>query len=583
MMLLGLFGSLLPLLVLAGIVAAVVRSVRGHDVDWGELVRRFFVHLIAVSLAFVATTGVAQLATLALEGPSLLPNDDRLAAPLAFAVVGAPLYAAMMWWLLGQARRDRAEARTLAWSLHLGVVAIVALVVAMVGVFELVDLLTGGEATPWGPLANIVVWGGLWAWYRWLEDHLVGSQRWAVLQVIVGSAIGLGTLVVGVGQLVSAGVEALLFGRDVIVSTDDPWTAITATVVGAGVWTAYWLLRGMRRRRDGWWHGWVLLGGVFGGLVTAVSSAGYLLWLVAVWLVGDPGGGASATAADHFDEVPGAVAAMLVGGAVWAWHRSILAPRAERARTEVDRVYDLLLAGVGLVAAAGGFATVLVAILEVVAGPGVVESGTDPVNTLLAALTFLAVGTPLWWRAWSRVQRLALAPPLGGAGPPPELDDRAAAERRSPTRRVYLFALFGIGGLTALVALLSAVVIGFEDLFSGGSGAETLSAIRIPVAILVTSVAVAALHWRVYREDREVVADAPRRFPARVTLVGVADDAIVDALHDATDAKVSLLVRTDGPTPPWSVERLVAALDGHGDDHVLVVSRPDGLEFIPVA
>ncbi len=568
----------LPLIVLVAIVVGIVRATQGHDVDWGRLVRQFFQHLIAAALAFVAAWGVSRLATLALEGPSLVQADAELAGPVAFAVVGVPLYAAAMWWLLRQARDDPAEAHTLAWSLHLAVVGVVSLVVSIVAVFTLVDGLAEDEGSALASLAGLVVWAGLWGWYRWLEHERVGSPKWAVLHVIAGSAIGLGVLAFGIGDLVALALDALLFAP-ALVDGAEPWTAVTAVVVGGATWGTYWLVDGMRRPRDGWWHGWVLLGGVFTGLVTAIGSAGLLVWLVAVWLVGDTDG---ATAAEHFTDVPQIVATSLVGAAVWAYHRSILAPRAQRTRTEVDRVADLLLAGVGLLAAAGGFATILVAILEVLAGPGAVEVGTDPVNTLLAAVTFLAVGAPLWWWPWSRVQRLARSAPLGAEGEVGELDEAAAAERRSMARRVYLFLLFGVGGLTALVSLLIAVTTGFEALFAGTFGSEALYDMRIPLALLVTAPGVAGLHWRVYREDREVVTEAPRRFPARVTLVGVADPAITDALHDATDAKVALWTRTDGPAPPWSVDRLVTALDGHDDDHVLVVSRPEGLEFVPV-
>ncbi|HKJ56144.1 MAG TPA: DUF5671 domain-containing protein [Nitriliruptoraceae bacterium] len=576
-MVVGLFVGLLPLVVLAAIIAGIVRAARGLDVDWSVVVRQFFQHVIAVVLAFVAASGVSRLAALALEGPSLVDADTQLAGPVAFAVIGVPLYAATMWWLLGQARRDAAEARTLAWSLHIAVVGVVALVTSIGGVFELVDGLAGDGDGSWMPLATIVVWGGLWGWYRWLEQHRVGSPRWAVLHVIAGSAIGLGVLAVGTGQLVAMALDVVLFDQ-VVVADDAPWTMVAAIVVGGATWAVYWLRDGMARPRDGWWHGWVLLGGVFTGLVATLSSFGYLVWLVAVWLVGDPTG----SAAQHFDEVPQAVATGVVGAAVWAYHRSLLAPRGQRARTEVDRVADLLLAGVGLLAAAGGFATILVAIVEAVTGPRVVDAGTDPVNTLLAAVTFLAVGAPVWWRAWGRVQRLAGSAPLGAEVDVDDLDDVAVAERGSTARRVYLFLLFGVGGLTALVSLLVAVTVGFEGLFGRTFGAETLSEMRVPLALLVTSAAVAGLHWRVYREDRDIVVEPVRRFPVRITLIGVADPDIVAALHEATDAKVTLWTRTDGVTPPWSPERLVELLDGHDDDHVVVVSRPYGPELMPV-
>ena len=77
MIFVSMFAGLLPLVVLAAIVAGIVRATRGRDVDWGVVVRQFFQHVIVVSLAFVAASGVSRLAVLALEGPSLVE-----AAPL---------------------------------------------------------------------------------------------------------------------------------------------------------------------------------------------------------------------------------------------------------------------------------------------------------------------------------------------------------------------------------------------------------------------------------------------------------------------------------------------------------------------
>lgn len=579
MIALGVIGLLLPLAVVGGIVYAIARAVRGDgEVDWGQLVRQFFQHLLAVTLAFVATSGVARLLTTALEGPGLVASGDELAGPVAFAVVGVPLYAAMMWWLLGQARRDEGEARTLVWSLHLGVVGVVALVVTMVAVFELLDALRGVDGNPVHPLGNLVVWGGLWTWYRWLEHRRVGSRRWAVLHVLVGTVIGLGTLVGGAFRLVADAVAALVATDATIVVEADPWGDVQFVVIGGAVWAVYWLLDGVRRERDAWWHGFVLLGGVASTLLTMIGSAAYLLWLGAVWLVGAPGSSATV----HFETVPEAAATLATSAAVWAYHHSLLVPRAARQRTEVDRVHDLLLAGVGLAAAAVGFGTILVAIVEALVGPAALQVGTEPVNTLLAAITVLVVGAPVWWRSWSRAQRLAGSPPLGRGDATTDPDAATTAERRSPTRRVYLFALFGIGGVAALTSLLVGAMDVFEDVFTGQFGAETIYTVRIGLAVLVTSAAVAALHWTVYTEDRDAAVEVPRRFPARITLVGVADSEIVDTLGAATDSRVELWTRSDGPMPPWSSKRLTAVLEGRTDEHVLVIARPDEPEVLPL-
>lgn len=577
---------LLPIVLLVGVVAAVTRAVRGrdHDVDWGEVVRQFFQHLIAVVLGLVAASGLADLVRLALEGPGLLDVDETLAVPVAFTVVGAPLYVAAMWWLVRRIDADVSERESPAWGLHVAVMGVVGLVVAMVGAYELAEWAIEGTGDWPGPVADLVVWGGLWAGYRTLEGRR-GSRDWSILHVVAGSAIGLVTAAVALQQVLAAGFEAVAFGGSIVDTT--PVLDLVVLGLGVVVWTHYWLLDGADRERDGWWYGWVLLGPMLQGLLTLVGSVGYGLFTVLVWFLGEPDGGAG----QHFADVPAALAAAIVAGVVWLLHRFLLPERSERTRTEVDRVHDLLLAGVGLLSAAGGFATIFLAIVEAAVGPGAVERGTDPANTLLAALTLLALGAPVWWRAWSRSQRFARrATPLAEAvGPDP--DDLGRAERRSPSRRVYLFALFGISGLAAVSALLVGVVDGLEDLFSGQFGAQTVYSVRISLAVLLTAGAVFAVHWSAWRGDRDLAGDTRTRgsggvstatYPRRVTLVGVADAEVVGRLRTATGARVELWQREDGVSPPWNVDRVAGALSGHGERHVLVVSSHNGLELIPV-
>lgn len=575
-MIVGFVASLVPLAILAGIVALVVRATRGGDsFDWGTAVRQFFQHLLGVGLAVVAGQGVSELLALALAGPGLVRADQGLAAPVAFTLVGVPLYVGVMWWLLRQVRTDEREREALAWAVHLGVVGIISLVVSMVAAHDLLEWAVADTGSWPDPLAQLVVWGGLWGWTRWLE-RTVGSSRWSSLHVLVGSAIGLATAATGLAMLVAAGIDAVTLAEQVVV-TEEPARAMITLLVGGAAWAVYWFAQGRTLPHTGLWHGYVLLGGVLGGLAVAVVAGSSVLWMIAVWFLGDP---ASDNAVTHFADAASAAGALVAGGAVWGYHRVLLGARAERARTEIDRIHDLLLSGVGLIAAAVGIGAILMAVLETLVGPGTVESGTSPINTLLGAVTALVVGGPVWWLAWSRIQHIARSSPLGADPTAPAIGDAAMAERSSPTRRVYLFGLFGIGGLAAVISVLVMVIDVLEDVFTGQVGSETVYSVRTSVAVLVTSAAIAALHWRVYREDRSVVVEVPRSRPTRVTLVGVDDPDIVADLQAATDAKVELWARRNGTTPPWQVGEVMAALSDHDAAHVIVMSRPSGLEVI---
>jgi hypothetical protein len=571
--------GLLPLVVLAGIIALVVRATKGSDeVDWGTAVRRFFVHLVAVGLVIVAAGGVAELLDFALSLPGLVTVDTWLAGPVASTLVGLPLYGALMWWLVPRVRSEEAERESIAWAMHLAVVGTVALVALMIGAYNLLDWISGGTSQWPNAVSQLVVWGGVWAWTWWLE-RTCGSERFALLHVIVGSAIGLGTAATGLALTVGAALEDIAFSSRTVVDGVDLANAVFVLLVGLAAWAVYWLAVGSRRPRTPAWYGYVLLGGVLGGLTAAVVAAAAIVWTVAVWFVGDPW---EATATDHFLLVPNTVGALVAGLAVWGYHRSLLGTRADRTRTEVDRIHDLILSGVGLVAATVGAGAILVALIEAVAGPGTVAVGTSAINTLLGAATAMVVGGPVWWVAWSRIQRIASATPTGVDPTAPALDDAAVAERSSPSRRVYLFGLFGVGGLAAVISLLVMVTELFDALFGGQFGIETLYDVRYSLAVLLASAAVAALHWRVYRQDRATAVEITREFPRRITLVGVSDPGIVGGLRDATDARVELWTRRNGHTPPWQVDNVTSAISGHDVGHVLVVAHPEGLEVIDI-
>jgi len=184
-------------------------------------------------------------------------------------------------------------------------------------------------------------------------------------------------------------------------------------------------------------------------------------------------------------------------------------------------------------------------------------------------VTLLIVGGPLWWVFWSRIGRATRSDGLD--------------ELASPTRRTYLFVLFGLGGVVAVVSVLVAAFLGIQDVLQGGLDAQTLREMRIPLAILLATAAISGYHWAVYRADRSRLPVAePHRGPSYVLLVGAPDGVVVGAVGRLTGARVDLWVRTDGLAGPWSVDDVVAAVNHSGTGAVAVVAGPAGLETIGI-
>src|SRR5680860_318924 len=180
----------------------------------------------------------------------------------------------------------------------------------------------------------------------------------------------------------------------------------------------------------------------------------------------------------------------------------------------VTRVYEYLMAGIALLAAAVGLAMVVVALVESMVPATAVEVGTSVVNSLLSGVTLLLVGGPLWLVFWSRIERATR--------------DGGPEELGSPTRRIYLFLLFGLGGVAAVIAVLVAAFLGIQKALQNGFDAQVVREMRIPVAILLATGAISGYHWVVYRHDRsQVPVTAPQHAPRYVLLVGAPDCLVV--------------------------------------------------------
>ncbi len=512
-------------------------------------VRRFFQYLLLFALTVVAATGVADLLGRALGADT--SSSESLAQSLSFTLVGLPLACLIAWWTRRAIQRDPREAAASAYVLHLTLTALVSVVVAMVALqgFLSSALLSDFDGRA---LAELVVWSALWFLHWSLARRLDDDRAWPHL--LLGSLIGLGTSAVALGLLLGTSIKTFLFSGSgqLVLGTDPRLASSGATLLaGALVWVRYWPTAAARLPRTTPWLVFVLPIGVGGGLLTALVAASLLLWQVLVWLLGDSFG---VSAQQHFADSPGAFAFTVVGLLIWWYHGAVLA-ETRRNRTEVRRVYEYLVSAIGLLASAAGVGMVMVAAIEAFT-PGL-DLGVSVTNTLLGAVTLLAVNVPVWVLFWGRIQRALAA--------------EAPAETASPTRRIYLVLLFGIAGVAAVVALIVAVFVLLEDVFNGTVSGETIRSMRYALGVLVTAAAVSAYHWSVYREDRSVAHPEQLAGPRSVLLVGAPAPGLEHALSRATGARVELLVRADASAPPWLEDSLLSAVRAHPGEDLLVM------------
>jgi hypothetical protein len=570
---LGILTGVLPLLLLIGLVVWGIRKLLRRETPQagqGHGVRRFFQYVLLYGLLWVAGIGVAGLLGRLFELGRDVPEDSgTLALYTAFTVVGVPLYTLVALWTRRRLRADPRESRSWAWHLYVTAASLSALTMAMSALYTVLSWATGMGAFTGAAVGTLIVWGAVWFAHWWIDRRLVPREEFS-LHRLLGSIMGLVMSAVGAVLLLGDALRTLfgLAPETVFAGGEKLFLPGAVTLaVGLPVWLIYWVVPAGRYRRGPIWLGYVLLAGVAGGLVTAISSASLVLYDVLVWLVGEP---SSSVASVHFGGAPTSLAAVLVGALVWWYHRTVLQEGGGEARTEVRRIYEYLIAGIGLVAAAVGLMLMIASLFEAVAGSSDILAGsTSALNTVLAGATLLVVGGPVWWVFWHRIE--------GAVQTAPE------EEHASPTRRIYVFVLFGVAGIAAVVALLVGVFIVLQDLFEGNLTAETLRGIRYPVGIIVAAGLLSAYHWTVYRTDR-VYTQAGERGPRFVLLVGPADPDIVRSLERRTGGRVQLWKRADGVGAPWSVDELAATLADRPEteDEVVVLADEQGVRVVPV-
>jgi hypothetical protein len=162
------------------------------------------------------------------------------------------------------------------------------------------------------------------------------------------------------------------------------------------VWYQYWLRVGLSLKRELLWFSYVLLIGVAGGFIALITSLSVMVYESLVWFFGET---VSDIATQHFNDSVNALGTAVIGLGVWWYHGNLLksttenssiAESAAGARSEIRRVYEYIVSGISLIAAAAGLMMILVAIIESVT-PGEVVSTTSSTNTLLLAITLILV------------------------------------------------------------------------------------------------------------------------------------------------------------------------------------------------
>jgi hypothetical protein len=259
-----------------------------------------------------------------------------------------------------------------------------------------------------------------------------------------------------------------------------------------------------------------------GGVITVITASWMVIDTLLNVLLGQ-----SLTAAEVIQKIGGPVSIAIPLGLVWAYYGYWLNRHVEAAGDRVrqaglKRLYNYILAAIGLVVAFVGTATLIAFLIDMLTGFGIVFSDAMR-NSLASSLSSLIVGLPLWLLMWRPMQAEAMEQG--------ELGDHA---RRSLVRKAYLYlALFAsvIGGMATAVALVYNLL---RAVLTGDADTDFVNNILNILQLLILFGVVLLYHLRVLRADGASTADSlaekQKEYPILIVDSG---DGFADSLKTA--------------------------------------------------
>ena len=563
--------SFIPLLVIVAIIVLIVRKISNKSLGTNsseQPVRLFFQYALILGLFITFNVGLAGLLGKIIGTSSdVVADQSSLASNLAFVVVSGPLLAWLLLWLKKSIARNPLDAAGFIPTFFATLAAIISLLVFLSSAIAVSYNLIEGAPTLGYTSARAIVWGLALILVLRASNAVIPKNDFRI-QYFVGSLITAIAAIVGLTKVL-ADLFSTILSQPIFLGAQAPALISTGEklldgfgtlVIASALWFYYWIKNANTKTNDTMWLSYVLVAGVGGSLVLALTSLTVTIYQVLVWFVGEP---TSQIAAEHFSALPVSSASAIVGLLAWWYHKSLLPLHSQRSETQ--RTYEYVVSAISLIASTVGIAIIIVAIFESFTSSIIV--GDAAINTLLGAVTVILVSGPVWVRFWSRIQRFTKT--------------SEQEELASPIRRIYLFLLFGVGGIAAIISLITVVFQIFDGILSSTFGNATLNEMRFALGILISTGIVAAYHWEIYRHEKDIDVSFGAQTKS-VLLVGPVDQDFVTKLKHATGAHVTFWERTDATDVAWPLDQVVELVQQSNSEQLLVILETTGLKAIPV-
>ena len=589
----GLSQGLIPLVAIAGLIAAVVAWRRRQGLEVGAegigAVRRLYFYFGTFAYMIVAGVGVVLVARYVLDelfGPPVLERDvTGLAIGVALALIWAPVWA---WHRLRVSRllaEEPAERESVLRKIAVYLTLTATAGLAAQGCVETLRWLFGARSFGGYGVAALALWSVLWA-MTWAIEEREGQPTEDTRTVrrfylYATSVYSLAMLAAGVSFVLyiifreayegMVSLPVLLRGDETLWG-DTMRDALAMTLVGGGIWAGHWLVFARADRSDTRQFYLYTLA-IMGGAVATLSASGVLLYGLLQWGFGTP---EQNTASAHFRLVPGALAPLLVGLLLWAYHWTTV--EQERAAAgelrAARRIYGYIMAALGL----GALAGMVIALVPTVIGIAITSAQEVLIgpdwwrDRMVLVATLGLLGVPVWGYFWYAVQRQAAR--------------FGAEERNSLPRRILVYGVLTAGTLTVLGSVSYLLFAVLNAMLENNLSLTLLRDMKWSIGTLAAALIFTPYYWFVLQEDRRAAPPVAERVAARkavTLLIGGDGRALAGRLEEALGAKVRVLQRADADAgqPELSAEdlrRLGQRITEAAGGQVLVVVERAGIQ-----
>jgi len=510
-------------------------------------------------------------------------NQEQFSLGLAMLVIGAPLWFFFWRSIQGRVRGNNVEIGSALRKLFLNLVMAGSALAALATANGLLAWLIAGAPSDMyspGDLAAFIVSAGMW-FYHWRvsekEGHPSGDARTLRRWYVYGLAtFGITRLAVSCGVLLGAALATIPDLKPAGFLAQPPFwrmavqSAIAGIVVNGLAWYFHWFRMAKGDFDSTLRQVYFYLVTILSGAVAALVALGYTLERLFFRAFG----GAPPARGSYWSFLTWTVPAVLVGLAIWAYHRWLVqreAPERTERRLSARRVHMYLITFLGLGALVAGVIELLgLPIDAAVLGAGARTGWWR--NQLSLGLALLPVGVILWAYCWARVSRW--------------VREGGLAEWRAASRRIFLYAVVGIAIVTLAADLVNIIYQFLNGVLQGHSGASFLRDSKWSLQTIVPAALALWYHWRVMRREQRLGAEATAGHKMVTLLAGTGATELAARIEAKLGFKVHILARVGEAGAPFApsdedIARLSEEVQAAPGDRVMVLALEGRLSVVP--